>query len=219
MLRRVLLVCGALASVLYLGIDFLAAVAYPDYHSYTDRAVSELMASGAPTERLVDPLFLLYGALMLAFGVGVWMSDRRKRVRITGGLLCAYGAIGLPGPLLFEMNVRGSGGDPTADVLHIAITTVLVAFIFASVAVGASTRGRSFRVYSYATLLLMAVLGVVTAVASPQLGTVGPTPWLGLSERLLIGTFLLWVAVLALALVDSAEAAGVERRLVVRAAR
>jgi hypothetical protein len=33
MLRRVLLACGVLSSLLYVGIDALAAMRYGDYHS------------------------------------------------------------------------------------------------------------------------------------------------------------------------------------------
>ncbi len=201
MLRKSLLVCGMLASLVYVGLDVLAAIRYPEYHSFTSRAISELMASGAPTERLVDPLFLLYDALMMAFGVGVWLSARRRRVHITGGLLFAYAAIGVLGPTVFEMNVRGAGGDATADVLHIALTGVLVLFIFASVAFGASMRGRWFRLYSFATLLIMAVFGVLTSFAMRGVGTGEPTPWPGLTERIDIGAFLLWVVVLAISLV------------------
>jgi hypothetical protein len=162
--------------------------------------ISELMARGAPTERLVDPFYLLYGLLMMAFGVGVWMSGPRKRVRITGGLLFAYAAIGLFGPTVFEMNMRGRGGNATADVLHIALTGVLVVLIFASVAFGASIWGRWFRLYSMSTLLMMVVFGVLTSLAMRGIGTGERTPWVGVMERIDIGAFLLWVLVLAISL-------------------
>lgn len=200
MFRKLLLVCGALGSVLYVGIDVLAAIRYPAYHSFTDGMISELMATGAPTERLVDPLFLLYGALMLAFGIGVWRSGASNRVRTTGALLFAYAAIGLLGPTVFEMNVRGSGGDTIHDVLHIALTAVLVAFIFAIVAVGAALGSRSFRVYSFATITAMVIFGILTMLTTRGAGAGGPTPWLGLMERINIGAFLLWVVALAILL-------------------
>jgi hypothetical protein len=199
-MRRILLISGVLASLLYVGIDVLAALRYPEYHSFTDRMISELMATGAPTERLVDPLFLLYGALMMAFGMGVWRSGHRRRFGITGGLLFAYGALGLLGPTVFEMNVRGSGGDPDADLLHIALTAGLNVLMFAAMGFGASLRGRWFRRYTYATVLIMIALGFVTWLAARGLGAGEPTPWLGFAERVLIGTFLLWVAVLAISL-------------------
>ena len=110
MLRRILLGCGIVASVLYVATDVAAAIWYPDYHSFTSRVISELMASGAPTERLVDPLFLIYGVLMLGFGVGMWMSDDRKRMHVAAALLLVYTAIGFLGPTLFEMNGCAVGG-------------------------------------------------------------------------------------------------------------
>src|SRR5262245_38021844 len=110
MLRRVLLACGILASILYVATDFLAALRYPEYHSFSTRAVSELMADGAPTERLVDPLFLAYDVLMLAFALGVWWSQPARSAHLTAGVLFVYAAIGFTGPTLFEMNMRGSSG-------------------------------------------------------------------------------------------------------------
>jgi hypothetical membrane protein len=60
MLRRLSLVSGILSSLLYVGIDALAALRNGDYHSFTSQAISELGAIGAPTEQLVSPLFITY---------------------------------------------------------------------------------------------------------------------------------------------------------------
>jgi hypothetical membrane protein len=203
MLRKSLLVYGVLASLLYIAIDVLAAIRYPDYHSFSSQMISELMANGAPTERLVDPLFLLYDVLMMAFAVGVWMASPRRRVHITGGLLFALGAIGLLGPVCFEMDPRGTGMS-AATVRHIAITSVLGLFILAAVAVGASIRGRRFRRYSLATLAVLVGFGVLSAYAGRGADTGEPTPWVGIAERIDIGAFLLWVAVLAVSLLGPA---------------
>jgi hypothetical protein len=198
MLRKSLLLCGILASVLYAATDVLAAVRYGGYHSFTDRVVSELMAKGAPTEHLVDPLFLVYGVLMLAFGVGVWRSSRRPPVHLMAGLLLAYAALGLLGPTVAEMNVRGTG-DSSRDLWHIALSGALSAVLIVAVAVGAATRGRKFQLYSVITLLVMLAFGILTSFAARGLATGEPTPWIGLFERVDIGAFLLWVVVLAVA--------------------
>lgn len=89
--------CGVLSSAVYVAADVVAAIVHPGYHSFRARFISEFMATGAPTERWVDPLFLLYGALTIAFGIGVWMSEgrMRRRLRIMGALVVAYGAVGL----------------------------------------------------------------------------------------------------------------------------
>ena len=133
------------------------------------------------------------------------MSEHRRRVHIVGGLLFAYAAIGFLGPTVGEMNVRGSGGDPAADVRHAALTGVIVLFILASVGVAASIRGRVFRLYSFATMVSMVVSGVLTACMMPAVGTREPTPWLGAIERISIGAFLLWVVVLAISLLRVPE--------------
>jgi hypothetical protein len=207
MLRRSLLVCGVLSSVVYVAVDVLAEIFHGEYHSFTSQAVSELMAKGAPTERLVDPIYLfLYGPLLIAFGAGIWLSPGPKRVmHATGGLVIASALIGFSGPTLFEMNVRGSGGDPRADVLHMVVTGVISLVILVFIGIGAFAAGRRFRNYSFATIAVMLVFGVLTGFASRPLASGGPTPWLGIAERILLGAYLLWVAVLATRLIRAPQ--------------
>jgi hypothetical protein len=58
MLRKILLVCGILAALLYVGSDILAAMRWEGY-SYTAQTVSELRAVGAPTRAFLVPILLL----------------------------------------------------------------------------------------------------------------------------------------------------------------
>jgi hypothetical protein len=200
MRRKVLLLCGVLSSLLYVGIDLLAAVRYRGYHSFTSRAVSELMARGAPTQQLVDPLFILYDVLVIIFAAGVWMSAGQKRaLHITAGLLFAYAVAGLPGPYFFPMNLRGSS-NVQWDVPHIVLTGLLVLLTLGAVLSGGFALGRRFRVYSLATIAAMLVFGALTSTESAGFATGAPTPWVGLMERICIGASLLWMAVLAIAL-------------------
>src|SRR5687768_6591255 len=123
MLRRLLLVSGILSSLLYVGIDALGALRYGDYHSFTSQAISELGAIGAPTEQLVSPLFITYAILLIAFGLGVWISANEKwRLRAIGGLLIGIGGVGL---VISPMNLRGTA-DVSGDLPHIILTGVIV---------------------------------------------------------------------------------------------
>jgi len=189
-----------LSSVLYVGIDQLAAVRHAGYHDFASQTISELGARGAPTRQLVNPLFILYDLLTIAFGVGVWLSARGNRpLRVVAAALTAIGVIGLPGPWLFPMNLRGVGGDAP----HIIATGGMVLFIVTGIVAGAIARGRVFRFYSFATVLATLVFGLLTSVQAKGLVTGEPTPWIGLMERACIGASLLWVAVLAVALLRS----------------
>ena len=203
MLRKALLVCGVLSSLLYVGADLLAAARFPGYHDFTSQAISELTAVGAPTRESVEPLLIAYDLLIIAFGVGVWRSAGRKRaMRLVGGLLAGIGVLGLVAIPFTPMHLRGTG-SLSSDAPHIAVTGVIVLFILSAVGVGAFLFGRGFRLYSLATLATLLVFGTWTSFEAARLVADQPTPWLGVSERIHIGAYLLWVLVLAVMLLRS----------------
>lgn len=197
MLKKSLLVCGVLSSLLYVGIDALAALRYGEYHSYVSQAISELGAVGAPTKELVDPLFLAYGVLLFAFGVGVWTSAGRRRAwNIIGALLIGIALVGLITP---PMYLRGTG-NVTTDLPHIILTGVIVLFILSAVGVGTGLYGRRWRLYSLGTILTLLASGAWTGFQASRLAAAQPTPLLGIVERINIGAYLLWVVSLAISL-------------------
>jgi len=200
MLRSVLLLCGVLSSLLCVGTDVLAALRFGEYQSFATPTISELMSPGAPTKPLVDPLFMSCVALIIPFAAGVWMSARGNRaLRISAALLVALALAALPGLWLFPMKLRGTVAVEEG-VPHAAVVSVLLMIIVASIRFGASALGRWFRVYSFATMVVILVLAVVVAVEATALAAGRPTPWIGFAERADIGLFLLWGSVLALAL-------------------
>ena len=70
MVQKILLSCGILAPLIYLGTDWLAGKLLKGY-SFIAQSMSELSAAGSPTRSRVVWLTLLAGAVMIAFGVGV----------------------------------------------------------------------------------------------------------------------------------------------------
>lgn len=206
--RHVLLVCGIISSVLYLAADVLGGIRYDGY-SFTSQAVSELMATGAPSESVVDPIFIAYGVFALAFGVGVvWEGAGRSRdLQISGGLLIGYAAIGFTGPTLFEMHPRGAAGS-ASDLPHIIVAGVLVLLLLLVIGFGAFSLGRRFRVYSFATVATMIVLGAASAPYGARLAAGLPTPGFGIVERITIYASMLWIAAFAVALVRRGEIGG-----------
>ena len=197
--RQALLVCGILSSVLYLATDVLGGLRYEGY-SFTSQAISELMAVGAPSESFVDPLFILYGVLAVAFGAAVFQEGAaRPRLRIVGVLLTAYALICFTGPLFFEMNQRGAGGTDS-DLPHIVVTAVLVVLLLLAVSFGANALGKRFRAYSWVTLATVIVFGALSAPFGVRLAAGQTTPGFGIIERIHVYAFLLWMAVLAIAL-------------------
>ena len=198
--RRVLLFCGIISSLVYGAADVVGGIRYAGY-SFTSQAVSELMAIGAPSESLVDPLFITFGVLTLAFGLGVFRhaSGRSRSLRITGALLMGYAILGFTGPTLFEMHQRGVA-NVDSDTPHIVLTGLLVLLTLLAMGFGAVALGKRFRAYSLGTIILLIVLGVAGAPYGARLAAGLPTPGFGIVERILIYTSLLWMSVLAIAL-------------------
>jgi len=196
MARKVLLVCGILSSLLYVVMNFIAAVQYEGYSS-TSQTVSELSAIGAPTRPLWLLLGIPYTLLATAFGCGVWVSAGRNcPLRVVGGLMVAHGVIGLFWP---PMHIRGAEFTLT-DTMHIVFAMVTVFLMLLAIGFGAAAFGKRFLLYSIATIALLVVFGGLTGMEAPRIAANLPTPWVGVWERINIGVFLLWVVSLAIAL-------------------
>jgi hypothetical protein len=199
MVRKVLLVCGILSSLLYVATVVLAPTRWEGYSS-TSQTVSELIAIDAPTRPLVVPLFITYSLLVIAFGLGVWGSAGRKRaLRVAAVGLVGKEVLGLVVTLFFPIHLRGVEGT-LSDTMHGILTFVGVLFMLLAIGFGAAAFGKWFRLYSIATFLMLIVGGVLTGLDQPRLEPNLPTPWMGVWERFNIYAYMLWVVVLAIAL-------------------
>jgi membrane protease YdiL (CAAX protease family) len=195
-IRKFLLACGVVSSALYVAMTVFVAARWEAYSSVS-QTVSELSAIGAPTRSLWVVLATVYTLLAAAFAWGVLESAGANRhLRRVGWTLLAYGVLGIFWP---PMHLRGAEFTVT-DGLHIAFAAVTVPLMFLAIAFGAAAFGRRFRLFSIATLAILVAAGVPTGLQGPNIAKNLPTPTIGLWERISMGAFFLWVAVLAVAL-------------------
>jgi len=218
MTRRILLTCGIVSSLLYVAMNVFVPLQWDGYSS-ASQTVSELSAIGAPTRPLWVPLGVAYTVLVAAFGCGVWASARRNNfLRVAGGVLVAYGVIGVAWPPMHLREVLAAGGGTLTDTMHIAFAMVTVLLMLLAMGFGAAAFGKHFRRYSIATMVILVACGAATVPAAANLQANLPTPWLGVWERINIGVFLLWVVVLATTLLNIRDTAAVTGREGARAA-
>jgi hypothetical protein len=205
-----LLACGILSSLVYVIANVVGAMRWEGYSSIS-QTVSELSAIGAPSRPTMIPLFLAYSVLLMAFGVGIWESAGRKRaLRVVAVLVIAFGALCVTGPFtpMHRREVLAAGGATLTDTLHIALTMVDGVFLVSITAIAATLFGKPFRLYSIATIVTLLAFGALAGLDGPRVSANLPTPWVGLVERVCIGSSLLWFAVFAVRLLRDSGARG-----------
>lgn len=207
MLRKALLACGVISSLLYIGTDIMGGLRYEGY-SFISRAISELTAIGAPSAALLAPLYAIYSVLVLAFGAAVLREGDHSNppLELTGILLISYAGLGIAiaiigfaGSTTFSMHQRGTA-TMEADVPHILLTAVYVLFLLSMIACGAFALGKRFARYSFLTLAVIVVFVALTIPFAPRIQAGSATPGLGIIERVNVYAGVLWPGMLAIAL-------------------
>lgn len=194
-IKKILLICGIIASALYIGTDTFLAMTWGDY-SYNSQTISELSAIGAQTRTAWITMTIPFGLLLVAFGIGVWKSAGEKRsLRIAGILLSIWGAFGYVW-LFFPMHMRGEIGSAT-DTGHLVMAGITVPLMMLFIGFGSGAGGKWFRFYSILTILTMLIFGAWTGTQAPNVEAQLPTPWLGIIERISVFSPMLWIVVLA----------------------
>jgi hypothetical protein len=77
---------------------------------------------------------------------------------------------------------------------------VTVLLMLLAIGFAATAFGKRFRLYSIGTIVLLLVFGALTGLDASRLEANLPTPWMGVWERINIYAYMLWVVVLATAL-------------------
>jgi hypothetical protein len=93
-IRKILLVCGPLSALAYIGWHELAALRWEGY-SRISNAISELHFTGTPTKSALDPWQgWVDSVLLAAFGIGIWLSAGGSRsLRVIGAVMIVPAAM------------------------------------------------------------------------------------------------------------------------------
>jgi len=193
---RILLACGGAAAALYTAMMLLTGLLWREY-SITGQTVSELSAIGAPTRTLWIVLGTVYSVLVAAFALALLLGTWHSRaMRAAGELMAVHAVLSFFYP---PMHLRGTPATRT-DTLHIAFGIATVLVMLLAMSFGSAAFGRRFRVFSLATIAVFLVFGALTGIEAPRVAANLPTPWVGVWERVAIAAFMLWMGVLATAL-------------------
>jgi hypothetical protein len=201
---RSLVFCGILAPIVYVAVVVAGGLMWPGY-DHVSRFISDLIGSGAPNRWLLDPVFGLYNIFCMAFGLGVFWrvrADLENKRRMTGligaTILVLMGVLGFmtlffpEDPAGAQMTGRGMTHIVMAGLSSLAsMSSMLLLGLW----LRGSRETRGTGVYSFISVGFVFVTGGITGAMGASHG-----PVVGLMERLTIGGFMQWLAVLALML-------------------
>jgi hypothetical protein len=198
--KSILLFCGIIASILYVVINIIVPFQWQEYR-IASQTVSELSAIGAPTRNLWLVLSTPYTVLMIAFSWGVYITASNRFLRLSGIFLLIYALLGIFWPMapMHLRTVIAAGGGTFTDTAHLALGVITEIIFLLALWYTAKAFGKKFKVYSLVTFAALIIFGVLTFMEAPGIDKNLPTPYIGIWERINIGVFLLWVAVLAIA--------------------
>ena len=187
---------AATAVVVYVTTTIIGGLLDPGY-SHVSMHVSELTSSHAPNRVLLAVLYTGYNIALGGMGLALLRTVRWSRwLPIASWSLIASAVAGV---LLVTWFPQDSYGYPatTAGVTHIVLAGV-AALLFIVAVVSA---GRAFRADpQWAGLARVSTLAAVAVVATGLVGAIGAaaaSPFMGLLQRLNIGTIMLWLAVVS----------------------
>jgi hypothetical membrane protein len=196
--QRLLGACGILAPAAFAAADIFGSVLTPGYSAWSD-AISELVEKGAARKSLVDPLLVLYHALVIPFSVGIHRAVYGSRTIAAGPVLLGLaGGIGIVLTLFFPCDPGCEPFVTRTGTMHILLAIPMgISIVVAIWLVGRRMRRtvawQNFATYSLGTAALGLSLALVT-VALAESGHVG------VLERILTYAYLQWYVVLGVAI-------------------
>lgn len=200
-MKKLLMLCGVFAAVIYVGTVILGGLLRPGY-SHISMAISELVANGAPNRALLSSLFLLYNALLSIFGIGLFLkANKQSGGRISGfvGSL-ALVLVGVAGILMELAFAQEPGGTATTftGIMHFVMAGIAsLGSMVALLGIGLWFRNipemKSYVLYS---IISVAVIFISGGSSVPAMAN--HSPLFGLIERITIFTFTLWMFVIGL---------------------
>lgn len=202
MLRKILICCGIAGPVLYVITAIVGAALRNDY-SHIVNAISELISNGAPNKAVLDVVFNIYNALLLAFAVGAFsiLKNSPRICRVAMGLLIGVQILSFSWGF-FPMDPLGAEATLAGTMHNVLGGIVALATIIMPLLMGLGLRQvdgfQGYTKYSFissAVIFVFGLMGVVLAGQDVQL--------FGLFERITIGAYEVWIFVTALTLLKT----------------
>ena len=197
MIRKILLYCGIAAPILY-GITVIVGAAMRNDYSHIINAISELISYGAPNKAILDVIFNIYGALLLAFAIGgyIALKNAPRLCRVAMGIFIGIQILSFSWGF-FPMDPIGA--EPTfAGTMHnvfggvVALASIVMPLLM-GLGLRRSDDFHGYAIYSLISSAIIFVSGLSGVILAGQGFHI-----FGFFERITIGTYEVWIFATAL---------------------
>ncbi len=198
MLRKTLVSCGIAAPVLYIVTAIVGAALRPDDYNHIVNAISELLSNGAPNKAVLDVIFNIYNALLLAFAIGAYsaLKNLPRLTRVSMGILIGVQVLSFSWGF-FPMDSLGSEATFAGTMHNVLGGVVALATIIMPLLMGLGVRRLNgfnrYAIYSFVSSAIIFVSGLTGVILAGQ-----GVQLFGLFERITIGSYEVWIFVTAL---------------------
>jgi hypothetical protein len=205
MFRKILLFCGIAAPILYVITVIVGAAVRNDY-SHIVNAISELISNGAPNKALLDVIFNIYNALLLAFAIGgfIAVKNAHRLCRVAMGIFIGIQILSFSWGF-FPMDPLGSASTFAGTMHNVLGGVVALATIIMPLLMGLGLRRmgdyRGYVIFSFIVSVIIFVSGLTGVILGGQGFLV-----FGFFERITIGTYEIWILVTALNMLKMTQA-------------
>jgi hypothetical protein len=205
MIRKILLYCGIAAPILY-GVTVIVGAAMRNDYSHIVNAISELISNGAPNKAILDVIFNIYGALLLAFAIGgyIVLKNTPRLCRVAMGIFIGIQILSFSWGF-FPMDPIGAESTFAGTMHNVFGGVVALASIVMPLLMGLGLRRsddfHGYAIYSLissATIFVSGLSGVILAGQGFHV--------FGFFERITIGTYEVWIFVTALNMLKLVQA-------------
>ena len=200
-LRVILLSCGIIAAILYGAADLLLGLTIPDYN-FAIQSASVLNASGTSTRTMMVITNFFAGTLLLAFSVGIWMtSNQIWTLKFVAIFISANAIFSIIASTFFPIHLD-QPMNSSANKINVILMFISVLFYLMAIITGFIANQNWFRYVSLGIILLYLVLFIIgNVLGRSQLKFFGEHgPIVGIQERTMIYTWLIWLILQAVVL-------------------
>ena len=193
---KISIFCGILAPIIYICIDIFGIISWEEYN-WSSQSISDLIAIGSPVRHMLVVLLVIYNILILIFGIGVVIYDPKNRYLQIIGCLLIGNAIFDIGGMIFPKYLNETLNSPN-NTKNTIVMIFAVLFLTIAIILGAFAFKNWFRYFSVGVIIwfvLMAILGFTLIPMINKGKTLG-----GIQERTMAYTNMLWIFLLAIAL-------------------